>query len=312
MSKTDIQKGIEDVIAQIVHLNVVRAHLDETKKALNDQYVEIEQMNTTLSKELRDLERLEGLSTKAIFHKILGNREQQLDKERQEYLEMSMKYEDLQKSIKILEYEENLLSAKVEGRADLESKLESLKRMRETEIIQSEPLLRDKLLRLSNDLESNYHLKKELEEAIEAGNICANLIIQVIGHLEKVRNWGSFRKSGRSGMQRMMNRDSIDRARNLSFQVKHHLQLFDRELRDIGQRLNFNFDTIQFSDFTDFFFNNIITDWILQQKLASALSSVNQTLQHVKIIIANLEQEYNSTIALIEKFRQERDLILIK
>lgn len=312
MSKTDIQKGIEDVIAQIVHLNVVKAHLDETKKALNDQYVEIEQMNIALSKELRDLEKLEGLSTKAIFHKILGNKEQQLDKERQEYLELSMKYEDLQKSIKILEYEENLLSAKVEGRTDLESKLESLKRLRETEIIQSEPLLRDSLLNISNDLESSYQLKKELEEAIEAGNICANLIIQVIGHLEKVRNWGSFRKSGRSGMQRMMNRDSIDRARNLSYQVKHHLQLFDRELRDIGQRLNFDFDTLPFSDFTDFFFNNIITDWILQQKLASALTSINKTLQQVKIIIANLDQEYSGVTSLIDKLRQQRDTILTK
>lgn len=310
MYRTDIQKNIEDVIGQIVHLKVVKAHLDETRQALQQQYRELDDMSDLLSKELRDLEKMEGLSTKTIFHKILGNKEQQLEKERQEYLELSLKYEDLQKSIKILEYEESLLSAKIDSKENLESKLESLKRQRETEIIQSDPILRSELLSISRDLESKYELKKEIEEALEAGKISANLILQVSGHLEKVKNWGSFGHRRKPGVQRMMNRDSIDRARNLSYQVKHHLQLFDRELRDIGKRLNFEFEPVNFSDFTDFFFNNIITDWILQQKLASALASVRETLAHVNVIISNLEDNLSETEDTIGKLAQKRNNIL--
>ncbi len=310
MAKTDIQQDIQDTIAEIVHLNVVAAQLDETTRELNAQYDQMDRMNKDLNKELRDIEKLEGFSTKAIFHKILGSKEEQLEKERQEYLELTLQYENLQNSIKILEYEVNLLEAKVGSKENLELRLSNLKGLREKEIIESDPLLRDKLLNISQKLEENYHFKKELEEAIEAGNISLNLINQVINHLQRVRNWGNYPSNNRGQMRRMVRRDSIDRARNLSYQVRHHLQLYDRELRDLGQRLSVQFNTDQFNDFTTFFFNNIITDWILQQKLTKALGSVAQTRKEVMAIQEHLETSLNKTDHNISSLKDQRERIL--
>lgn len=311
MAKTDIQKEIEETIAAIVHLDVVVAQHDESTKELNRFYDKLEGMNKSLSKELRDIEKLEGLSTKAIFHKILGNKEEQLEKERQEYLELTLKYENIQKSIELLEFEVNLLDAKIGNKENLESKLISLKGLREAEIIEKNPALRKKMLDISINLEKNYELKKELQEAIEAGNISANLMTQIINQLRKVQNWGSFASNRRGGMQRMVRREAIDRARNLSYQVKHHLQLFERELRDIGIDLDIGIDSPQFNDFTEFFFNNIITDWILKQKLTKAMGSINQTRQRVASIISNLNNELGKTQESIEELKEEREKILM-
>lgn len=311
MPKTDIQNHIEETIAQIVHIKVVNNQLDETTRELNGYYSEMEQMNKTLAKELKDIEKLEGLSTTSIFHKILGNKEEQLEKERQEYLELTLKYEDIQNSIKILEYEVNLLEAKVESKSELEAKLEELKNQRENEIIQSDPKLRRALLDISQNLEESYQYKKELQEAEEAGNISLNLLKQTMGHLQKVRNWGAFPNQRRGQLQRMVRRDAIDRARNLSYQVRHHLQIFDRELRDIGQRLNHGIDTKQFSDFTDFFFNNIITDWILQQKLSKALGSIANTHKEVNSIVQYIQRTLIETQTNIEQLKVDREKILM-
>jgi hypothetical protein len=311
MPKTDIQKSIEDTISQIVHLKVVENQLDQTKIELDSHYQKLESMNNSMAKELRDIEKLEGFSTTAIFHKILGSKEAQLEKERQEYLELTLKHEDIQKTIQILEYEVNLLEAKITSKESLEIELEKLKGLRESEIIKSDPILRKTLLELSQNLEEKYHFKKELQEALEAGSICQNLLKQISDHLNRVRNWGGFHHQKRGQLERMQRRDAIDRARNLSYQVRHHLQLFDRELKDIGHQLNHGIDTAQFSEFTDFFFNNIITDWILQQKLTKAIGSVQMTYKEVLSILNYIDQTLIQTQETIDSLKERRENILM-
>lgn len=312
MEKTSIQAQIAETIEQIVHLKIVNAQLEETHEELQKKYDQLEDINRQLGKELRDIEKLEGLSTTSIFHKILGNKEKQIEKERQEYLAITLKHEDLQNSIKLLEYEVDLLEAKVKSRAPLEKKLEQLKSLREQEILQHDPMLRGELLVISQNQESAYQLRKELAEAIEAGSVSLNLIDQTIHHLQRVHNWGSFNapRGGHGRMYRMQQRDAIDRARNLSYQVRHHLQLFDRELRDIGYRLSGGIDTSQFTNFSDFFFNNIITDWIMRQKLTAALGSVSQTKNEVSHILSELKQQHQKTEGTISRLSQDRERIL--
>ena len=105
---TQIQQNIQDTIKEIVHLERVEEQVKVTKQELKETVAEFEGLGKKLNKELRDIEKLERLSTKAIFYKVLGSKEKQLEKERQEYLELSLKEEDLSNSIDLLEYELNI------------------------------------------------------------------------------------------------------------------------------------------------------------------------------------------------------------
>ena len=310
MGQTDIQKAIQETISKIVHLDVVASQLKTSQQDLEQQYATLEKMDNELNDELKDISKLEGLSTRAIFHKILGNKEQKLEKERQEYLELTLKVEEVQKNIDLLEYEVNLLEAKMGDKSKLEQELVQLKSDRENEIIQSNPVLRQRMLALSHELESHYQHKKELEEAAEVGKICINLLNQVINQLQKVRSWGVPPSNRRGQMQRMIRRDAIDRARNLSYQVRHHLNLFRQELSHIGLQLSGNIDERQFSDFTGFFFNNIITDWIMQQKLTQAMQSINVTRGEVSRLVNHIESQDLQMQTKINQLRQDRENIL--
>ena len=307
---TQIQERIKETIEEIVHLKRVESQLSTTRTSLETAYYKENKWNKKLDKELRDVEKLEGFSTKSVFYKILGSKEKQLEKERQEYLELTLQYEDLKNEIKLLEYEENLLDAKIHSKEKLERTLESLKAKREEEIIQTDPKLREVLINLSDKLEQSYHLKQELEEAMEVGGVAHNLLKQVIRQLSQVRNWGSWQGSSRSQMQRMQRRHAIDRARNLTFQIKHHLNLFDQELRDVGSRLDMNIDTSAFSNFTDYFFNNIITDWIMNQQLTNAIGSAKAAQDYVYDVLRQVQDRLDQSKADIEKFTMERHRIL--
>ncbi len=310
---TKIQLEIYALIKEIVQMDRVSDQLNTTRGELKEANLELGKLDVALRRELRDIEQLEGLSTKAIFYQILGSKEKQLEKERQEYLELSLQEEDLINSIQILEYEVNLLSAKYSSSNQLKKDLEKLKRKREEEIIKSDPDLRIELLEISTELEETYQFKNELDEAIEVGSICQNLTQQIITHLSQVRDWGKWpahrrrRKKGRN-----LRRDAIDRARNLAYQVKHHLNLFEKELADIGKQITFNADTSKFTQFSDFFFNNLITDWIMQQQLTQAINSANLLYRHLLNCMTELKVKRDGLLTDLEKLNNRRDYILTK
>ncbi len=308
---TDIQRKIQNTISEIVHLDKVSAQLKHTNKELEEAYADEVVVNKKLDKELKDIERLEGFSTISIFYKILGSKEKQIEKERQEYLEVTLHSEDLINEIKLLEYEVNLLQAKIGSREKLEAELETLKLKREGEIISKDPILREKLLLISNQLEQQYQLKQELHEAIEQGTIAHNLLVQVIQQLSQVRNWGQWPAGRQRGMRStMQKRHAIDRARNLTYQVKHHLKLFDNELKDIGQRFEMEIDTSAFNKFSDFFFNNIITDWILNQQVSSALGSAETVRDYVGSLTENIQNRRVETDDTIANLNSQRESII--
>lgn len=308
---TELQREIQSTISEIVHLDKVTAQLKITSQELEKAYKDEEVINKKLDKELRDVERMEGFSTKSIFYKILGSKEEQIEKERQEYLELTLRAEDIVNEIKLLEYEENLLGAKIGSRETLETRLEALKLNREEEIISKDPILRAKLLRLSEELEELYQLKQELNEAIEQGTVSFNLLSQVIQQLSQVRNWGQWPASNRRGMRSaMQRRNAIERARNLTFQVKHHLKLFDNELKDVGQRFEIQVDTSSFSKFSDFFFNNIITDWIVNQQLSTAMGSAKSAQDYVRGLVGHLQSRLQETDDTIVSVSSQRESII--
>ena len=310
---TQIQQNIQDTIKEIVHLERVEEQVKVTKQELKETVAEFEGLGKKLNKELRDIEKLERLSTKAIFYKVLGSKEKQLEKERQEYLELSLKEEDLSNSIDLLEYELNILEAKISSRTDLNNRLKKLKNEREEEIIKTDPALRMELLALSNNLEETYRFKIEVQEALEAGQLCHNLMQQIVSLLGRVKNWGQWptHQANQHGRRRMR-RDAIDRARNLAYQVKHHLNIFQNELKDIGKEITFRINPQELTEFSDFFFGNLITDWIMQQQLTRASQSANLLYRHLNNCALELLAMKEASEKKITNFNNRKDEILIR
>ncbi len=70
-----------------------------------------------------------------MFHKFLGDREDRLQKERQDYLTASLRYNELFKSVELIRYELNLLSKKESNLNLVEKEINALMKDREKEIL---------------------------------------------------------------------------------------------------------------------------------------------------------------------------------
>lgn len=288
-----VQKEIKTTLEEYESLRNVESHINEIEAKLADSYDKLKEMGMILDKELNDIETLEGLSLKGLFYKTLGNKEDQMNKERQEYLQASLKYKEHKKEIELMEFERNLLRKKLNNLPALKRKLEELKKKRKHEILTSPHInLRNEFQEILRKIDTSITLNKELEEAIEEGEKAVKLLSVVSAHLKKAGNWGQWDMAGKNRRGAYMKHQSIDKALKELPRAQHQLNIFARELNDLGENnVDFKLNMVQFNRFTDFFFDNLISDWIIQQRIKSTINNIESTKDHAKRILLNLKQE---------------------
>ncbi len=308
-----VQKQIKDTIEEYESLKNVESHILEIDQNLKSSFARLKELEKTLDKELDDIEKLEGISVKSLFYKTLGNKEDQMDKERQEYLAISLKYKEVKQSIELLEFERELLNKKLNSLPKLKDKLESLKKQREEEILNSPQIsLRNEFQEIIRKLDISIMLNKELNEAIEEGEKAVKLLTVVISYLKKAGKWGKWERSRKKRSGDYLKHQTIDKALKSLPKTQHQLNIFTRELKDLGDnKIEFKLDLVQFNKFTDFFFDNLISDWIVQQRIKSTLNNIESTKSHVQKILLNLKQENEHNNKKYDSPNKEKDNFLL-
>jgi len=295
--------------------------LDRVIRYIADLDVQIDEHEATVTnlenqqfKEFEDLQKLEGNSLKSVFYKVLGSKEQQLEKERQEHLQASMKYEAAKKSLDLLTYERGVLEKKLTDADILKSKIELLKKKRAEEIMASGSLAGQRMLEIVTENDAHHYLQNEIEEAVSVGSRASDMLGQIITNLRRASNWGQWNMSGRRRTSSYTKHSYIDRARSLSHSGQNILRQFEVELRDVYRQQNYglNVEIASFSKFTDIFFDNLISDWVIQQKIQNSLSSVVSVRDKVNRLVGSLQTDENKILDKLDRLQAEYDALVLK
>lgn len=278
-------------------------HLKELQLQLENIYQKRESLFNILKKEEHDVESLENRSVKKLFYKVLGNEEHQLEKERQEYLKASLEYNNCQDEVELLEYEKNLLRDKVKKLPQLVEQIGRLKRLREKEVLSysNDSALKTALSKNLILTDAIIGERKEHLEALDIGKSCLQEVRLISNHLIKAQNWGQWQNQQSSSR---MKYHAIDGARRHLPKAQMILNQFRKELLDVGvddPRLKIALE--ESGGFSILFFDNIIADWIVSQKLSKSIASIKSTLNvidsaliHIDTKLVELDQKYNDFI----------------
>lgn len=310
-----IQTQIFATIEKLESLRSIHRHFEETKSQLESYEDQLSKMNFQLDKELKDIRDLEGISIKGIFHKVLGSKEEEVEKERQEYLELSLKHQEFVKEIELLEYELSVLEKKISNISILEDRLENLKKEREVEIMQSSSELRPILVEIYAKMDEVKRQKSELTEAYRAGENVRQSITMIVNYLNEASKWGEWDREwdrmSKPNYYDSKKYSSIDRAVNEAYKSRQLLALFARELKDVGINLgNINLEIGNFDGFMDRLFDNLITDWVVQNKINHALNNVQITLNHVSKLVESLKSRINQSNNEMTMLEGQKDSLL--
>ncbi len=307
---TDIHRNLKEALLEWRQLQKVDKHFTELTTRLKEERGEISRLSKLLDKEEKDLEKLERAGIRSLFYKILGDKEKQIEKERQEYLQSALKYNELNKSVELIEYEMALLEKKLPRITAAEQQYEQLIVLREKELLSSDSDAGRELLVFSKKLDTRHIELKDIDEAIVAGKEALRQVRALERQLKKARGWGQWDTYGSGLGAGWLKHQAVDRARDMLHRVRHVLLNFQKELNDVyeGAYIDINLRMDKFDRFVDIFFDNLITDWIVQQKINKALDNVKNTKGKVKYALKKLKEEgplVESEIAKLERAREQ-------
>ena len=311
---TEIQQQLKESIQELEQIRKVSQHTAQLRERLVVEEKALLVMEDTLAKEQRDVETLESEGLTSMFRKFIGDREEKLEKEREEYLRASLRFNELFKSVELIRFELDLLSKKEQSQETVARRVETLIAYREKEIMDLDPTVALVLKGINQQTDKLHKYSVEVDEAHAAGmrslelvRACEHNLIeaQLMGQRDM---WGS--KYHGTGQRK---HDAIDRARDYAYRSRHELIRFGNELQDVfkGMQLEVNMNIEDFGRFTDIFFDNLITDYLIQQKISKSLLNVNGTRQHLDHIMLSLDSERKVIREKLEKLEEERKRVVV-
>jgi hypothetical protein len=308
-----VLQQLRETLSEMRELEKVNRHVDNLQSQLDKDYAELTLLVKRLEKEFKEYEKLENGSLKGIFYKILGNKEKQLEKERQEYLQLSLKHDELNERIKLSEYEMKVLDKKLGRYELLEKKLKQLKRQREQLLLRSDSTDSLKLRKLLKQMDDRVIFIKDIDEASEMGRVVMQQLDQMIHFLKTARNWGNWDMGTKGRAYSYRKHTNIDRAKQTAYRIQHNLRKYEDEIRDVYPEFKgfrFNLDLGKFNTFIDVFFDNLISDWIIQRRIVNSLNDVLSLRDKAKRINSSLNVDRKKTQTEIEELELHKDRII--
>ena len=133
-----------------------------------------------------------------------------------------------------------------------------------------------------------YNYEKEKQEAIDSGNKALRSLRKAQENLSSAKNWGIFDMLGGGFISTMVKHSKVDQAKENMEQAKYDLRSFSKELNDVNIACNLNIETGDFLSFADWFFDGLIVDWMMQDRINQASQQVEEAIRRVEDILRQL------------------------
>ena len=134
----------------------------------------------------------------------------------------------------------------------------------------------------------SYDFEKERNEAILAGERALDSLRAARDELNSAGNWGIVDLLGGGLISGLVKHSKMSNAQNYMEQAKWNLQNFSRELQDVNMVHNLNLELGDFLTFADFFFDGVVADWLVQDRINETKRQVEDAIRHVETILVQL------------------------
>lgn len=284
----------------------LQSQLAEAQSLLEEERARLRKHNRRLEEERADVQELEGLSLTGLFYTVLGSKEQQHERERQEFLEAKLKHEEASEAVEAVEQDVRRLREELAGLSDASKEYEQLIEEKEQSLAGADDGRAAQVAEFSEQLADLEADQQELEEAIEAGRSALESLESVRSVLQSAGNWGTWDMIGGGAISTAIKHSKIDEAKRAAQEAQRRLRLFREELAGAGARLHVSLDIGGLAKIGDYFFDGLITDWIVQSKIRDAQSACESGISQVRSILETCQKQLDETEQETKEVEQQR------
>lgn len=302
------------VLAQQVERQRQLAALE---RSMNQQIAEldrkVDQLKSDWQTEESDVEKLKKTSLTALFYEFLGKKEEKLEQEQQEALAAAAKYQTAQAELDGLLRQREAVCAEQSQLSGCKARFEAAKAARAEELKATEPETGAKILELETRLGRIESQKRELREAMTAGNRALNTTRDVQKELDSAESWGTWDMLGGGGLiTQMAKHDHLDSAQTMVHRLQNQLRKFKTELADVEIHAELNVQIDGFLRFADWFFDGLIVDWTVQDKIEQAQNQVYGTACQIQSFLNRLESLNTDLERQEDRTKEELESLLLR
>ena len=293
---------------------LIKGKLDSLIRMINDELIKKRNqavvLKDQLSDEEKDVQRLEVTSFSSIFLSLIGKKEENLDKEREEYLTAKLKYEECMESIQELEKELQYAKNEIKRYIGIKDEYDRLVKDKQSLLINEGGDSGKKISENLKKVNKNKLDMKEVREAISAGEKARNALGKMQESLKSAQNWGVWDMLGGGLISNIAKHSAIDEANEVAHEFQHLLKSFQKELSDVNEFTDIEVNLSSFASFADFFFDGFFVDWFVQSKINDSLSNANNAYSKLDSIIMNLRNNLNALeVELVNKETEIRNIL---
>ncbi len=292
-----------------------KTNLEIKYKELCAQHSSVEtrlkQLEKTRRAEQADVDRLEGRSLAAFFYQVIGRMDEKLDQERQEAYAARVKYDAAARELASIDAD------LVRCRAVL-SRLEGCERRYQEALAEKVRELKaargpaaQELMECETRIEGIRLQKKELQEAIEAGETALQTAGEVLDSLDSAEGWSTWDVMGGGLGVDLAKYSSLDEAQEQVERLQVELRRFKTELADVEINADLRVAVDGFTRFADYFFDNLFTDWAVLDHIQQAQRQAADTHKQIKRVLSRLRWMNNELDAQLEDEREKREQIAL-
>jgi hypothetical protein len=299
--QSEFSNRLTNRIEQIRRKQKLERDLVSVQKSLGEANARLELLKGQLKKEEVDVVKLEGTNLTALFYSVLGSREQQLEKERQELLSAQLKYQNVERQVALLAYDQQFLQERLAELANVEAEYETILSEKEDYLHRSNHKAAAELIKNAEQIAGLESDEKEIDEAVTAGSNVISSLNRVIESLQSAKGWGTWDMLGGGLLSTAIKHNRIDDARDEIDEVQPLMSRFSRELADVQNQIDLQVNIGEFETFADYFFDGLIVDWVVQSKITESLAQVETARSNISDTVDQLEDFKNE----IQKKRTE-------
>lgn len=286
---TYYDEKLQQLQEQMARSKQLEAMIKELRNQRDSLTAQVRELESIKLEEQADVDRLEGRSLAAFFYNVIGKMDEQLDKERQEAYAARVKYDAAARELEGVEADLRLYESELSALRGCEHRYDEVLKEKADAIKAAGGSNGEEILKLEERNAFLESQKKELQEAISAGNAALSTTQQVLSSLDSAEGWGTWDLFGGGLVADLAKHSHLDEAQGAIEQLQSQLRRFKTELADVTIQTDMQVNVDGFLRFADYFFDGLFADWAVLDKINQSQSQVQNTKSQIASVLSRLD-----------------------
>ncbi len=282
-------KNLSELQQDMYQERQIENRIRTLEKRCNQLEDTVSDLKFAKEKEEEDVEKMQGRSLAVLFHKILGKQQEMLDKEQLEAYEAAVKYDAAVRELEAVKQSLNALrdeKMELQGSEDrykraLRERIDELRRQKDTG--------GEKMTQIQEHKGELRKQQREVEEAEAAGRSALSIAESILDSLDSAKSWSTWDLIGGGGLvSDLVKHGYLDEAQDKVEDLQIALSRFHTELMDVEIPASFDVRVDGFLKFADFFFDGLLADWMVRDRIQGSREQVEEARRSIEKIMDQL------------------------